>query len=161
VHVVGEPLLQQWLEISYALLGGNVANLPDLPLQGMPCDFQVQREMPKLWLPLREVQRSICMSPDAPLNGIFVDVFARLQVRSALSKYSTSAMHMQQYPYDASMISACMLPAARVCRMVPARMGAPAGLYPSLLQTSQQQLAGADAGAAQEHVPSTRIPSVP
>jgi hypothetical protein len=45
------------------------------------------------------------------------------------------------------------------CRVVPARMGAPAGLYPSLLQTSQQQLAGAD--AAQEHVPSTRIPFVP
>jgi hypothetical protein len=45
------------------------------------------------------------------------------------------------------------------CRMLPACMGEPAGLCPSLLQTSQQQLAGAD--ATQENVPSTRIPTVP
>jgi hypothetical protein len=91
--------------MSNALLGGNVAHPQDL-LSQSPCDSQVQREMPKLWLPLREVQKSICMIPDAPLNGIFVDVFAHLlQVRSALSKYST-VLHMQRYP------SACMLPAA-------------------------------------------------
>jgi hypothetical protein len=88
VPVLGEPLLQQWLELSYALLDGNAANHQDLLSQWTPFDSQVQREMPKLWLPLREVQRSICMFPGAPLNGIFLDVFARLlQVRSALSYY--------------------------------------------------------------------------
>jgi hypothetical protein len=45
------------------------------------------------------------------------------------------------------------------CRMLPACTGPPAGLCPSLLPTSQQQLAGAD--AAQENAPNTRIATVP